>query len=229
MDLESVLDAYRRHAPYYDAVFGVLLHPGRQQTVKLANRVASGRVLEVGVGTGLSLSGYRDDLTIVGIDVSEEMLKIARRRVAQKGLRNVESLLRMDAENLDFADDSFDTIAAMYVASVVPHPERFVSEMQRVCRPGGQILIVNHFAEEGGIRGSIEKKLVPLSRKLGWRPDFEMEPFLRGTQLEIVGSRRAAPLGLFTVLHCRNAKPASAGDTADRAGGPLRRAAGGGR
>jgi len=206
MDLESVLDAYRRHAPYYDAVFGVLLHPGRKQTVLLANQVAGKRVLEVGVGTGLSLPSYRSDLSIVGIDVSDEMLLQARQRVAQRGLRNVEELLNMDAENLSFADDSFDTVIAMYVASVVPHPDRLLQEIQRVCRPGGQILIVNHFAEQGGLRGAIEKRMAGLSKKLGWRPDFALKPFLEAGTLEVVSSRRAAPFGLFTILQCRNQK-----------------------
>ncbi|MCW5750494.1 MAG: methyltransferase domain-containing protein [Alphaproteobacteria bacterium] len=207
MDLQAVKDAYRRHAPYYDAIFGVLLSPGRQRTVKLANRIAHGRVLEIGVGTGLSLPQYRPDLKITGIDISRDMLDIARRRVNELGLSNVEDLLEMDAENLSFPDNSFDTVCAMYVASVVPHPERLMREMQRVCKPDGLILIVNHFAApRGSLKGDIARRLARLSHKLGWHPDFELGPFLAHGTLEVQGIDKAPPIGLFSILRCRNAK-----------------------
>ncbi len=206
MDIDSVRRAYRRHAPYYDAVFGVLLHPGRRRTVQLANQVAGARVLEVGVGTGLSLTRYRRDLRIVGIDVSTEMLRQARRRVREKDLTHVEALLDMDAENLKFPDDSFDTVIAMYVASVVPNPDRLLAEIQRVCKADGQILIVNHFARARGLGRHIVRGLSGWSKKLGWRPDFALETFLRAGSLDVLGVQHAAPLGLFTILHCRNAK-----------------------
>ena len=208
IDKQSVVTAYRRQAPIYDVVFGVLLHPGRIGTVKLINRTAHGRVLEVGVGTGLSLPRYRKDLRIVGIDISDDMLRLARQRTREKKLGNVEALLNMDAEQLQFDDNSFDTVAAMYVASVVPHPDRLMREMQRVCKPGGDIFIVNHFAEDGGLRGAIEQRMAALSHKLGWRPDFKLEPFMAHGTLEILARYREAPLGLFTILHCRNVKPA---------------------
>jgi phosphatidylethanolamine/phosphatidyl-N-methylethanolamine N-methyltransferase len=207
MDMQSVLDAYRRQAPIYDAVFGVLLGPGRQRTVQIANTLPAGRLLEVGVGTGLSLPHYRREFRITGIDVSPDMLRQARKRVRERGLGNVEGLYEMDAENLEFADDSFDIVIAMYVASVVPNPDRLVAEVQRVCRPDGHVLIVNHFAEAGGLRGSVERKLAPLSKKLGWRPDFELEAVLSAGTLEVTRTHRAPPLGLFTILECRNRKP----------------------
>ncbi len=206
MDMQSVLNAYRRHAPYYDAVFGVLLGPGRRQAVGLANRLVGRRLLEVGVGTGLSLPHYRSDKLISGIDISPEMLRIARERVTEQDLGNVEAILEMDAENLKFADDSFDIVCAMYVASVVPHPERLVAEIQRVCKPNGEILIVNHFAEPKGLRGTIERKLAPLSKQLGWRPDFELDTVLKAGTLTVIGRQSAAPLGLFTILRCKNTK-----------------------
>jgi phosphatidylethanolamine/phosphatidyl-N-methylethanolamine N-methyltransferase len=210
MDMDSVLAAYRRHAPYYDAVFGLLLGPGRQRTVRLVNDLRGPKVLEVGVGTGLSLPHYRSDLRLTGIDISPDMLRIARRRVTERGLANVDAIVEMDAEDLRFDDSSFDIVIAMYVASVVPSPARMVREIQRVCRPGGDIVIVNHFAEEGGLRGRVERKLAPLSKKLGWRPDFAIESVLSAGTLEVLNVDRAAPLGLFTILHCRNAKAANA-------------------
>lgn len=204
MNLNAIKNAYRRHAPYYDAVFGVLLGPGRQRTVQLANTKAKRRVLEVGVGTGLSLPHYRHDLKVVGVDISREMLAIANQRVERKKLTQVEALMEMDAENLQFPDASFDTVCAMYVASVVPHPDRLMRELQRVCRPGGTILIVNHFAEPRGIRAQFTRRLSGLSEKLGWRPDFLLEPFLAHGSLEVIHKERVPPLGMFTVLDCRN-------------------------
>ncbi len=225
MELEAVLKAYRRTAPYYDAVFGVLLGPGRRRTVQLANRLRGHRLLEVGVGTGLSLSRYRPDFRIVGIDVSEEMLSRAHERVAAKGLTNVEALYNMDAENLAFADDSFDIVCAMYVASVVPHPARLLSELQRVCKPEGHILIVNHFAKPGGVRGFVEHRLAGQATRLGWHPDFALEPFLKPGSAEVVASWEAPPLRLFTILQCRNGK--LTGARAAEAEPPARRVAGG--
>lgn len=204
LDLDTVRQAYRRHAPYYDAVFGLLLHPGRRRAVDLINAQAEGRVLEVGVGTGLSLSRYRSDLKVTGIDVSRDMLRQARERVAAKRLGNVEALLEMDAENLEFADGSFDVVVAMYVASVVPHPDRLLAEVQRVCRPDGLVIFVNHFAAARGLRSEIEKRLAGLSPKLGWRPDFSRDQFLQSGSLDVLESEQTPPLGLFTILRCRN-------------------------
>jgi phosphatidylethanolamine/phosphatidyl-N-methylethanolamine N-methyltransferase len=206
MDLLSVKEAYRRHAPYYDIVFGTLLTRGRGLAVEMVNRLRGPRLLELGVGTGLSLRQYRSDRQIVGIDISPEMLKRARRRVASARLRNVLALLEMDAEELAFADNSFDIVAAMYVVSVVPDPVRLLREVQRVCVPGGDILIVNHFAQARGLRGEIERRLAPLSRHLGWRPDFALQPFLASGSVELVEWRNADPFGLVTLLHCRNTK-----------------------
>lgn len=210
LDKDSVVAAYRRQAPFYDMVFGVLLHPGRIATVKMINQLCHGRVLEVGVGTGLSLPRYRRDLRITGIDISDDMLHRARERVREERLTNIEALPNMDAEALSFGADSFDVVAAMYVASVVPNPDQLMREMQRVCKPGGDIFIVNHFAAEGGLRGFTEDRLATLSKKLGWRPDFKQAPFMAHGSLEILKSRRVSPFGLFTILHCRNRKAADA-------------------
>jgi phosphatidylethanolamine/phosphatidyl-N-methylethanolamine N-methyltransferase len=169
--------------------------------------------LEVGVGTGLSLPHYRPDYRIVGIDISPHMLAKAHERVADRQLGNVEALLEMDAENLEFADNTFDLVVAMFVVSVVPHPDRLLSEMQRVCIPGGDILVVNHFAHENGLRGAVERRLAPFSRHLGWRPDFRLDPHLEGTSLEMLETKHTDPFGMFTLVHYRNGKE-SAGETA---------------
>lgn len=204
MDLASIRRAYKRYAGMYDVVFGAAMNPGRKLAVATANKRPKQRVLEVGVGTGLALPLYRRDITVVGIDVSPEMLERARDKVEELGLRNVEALLEMDAENLTFPDQSFDTVIAMYVASVVPHPERLMSEMRRVCKPGGDILIVNHFTSDGGPLRAVEFLINPLSKTLGWRPEFDMKALLRTAGVEIKNIRPAHPMGMFKVIHCRN-------------------------
>lgn len=206
LNLASVRRAYRRHAPYYDVVFGNLLGSGRMKGVDKVNSLPGTNVLEVGVGTGISLPHFKSDKRIVGIDISKEMLEKARRRVNDRKLANVNALLEMDAEELAFADNTFDIVAAMYVASVVPNAPRLMREIQRVCVRGGHILIVNHFTREGGLRGAAERKLARLSHMLGWRPDFALEPFLDSGTVEVIEQRDTSPFGLFTLIHCRNVK-----------------------
>lgn len=206
MDLVSIKRVYRRHAPYYDVVFGVAFRNGRKHVAAKANSLSGRRILEVGVGTGLSLGDYASDKQIVGIDISSEMLRKARQRVAEYAVPNVEALLEMDAEQLTFDNNSFDIVIAMYVASVVPSPQRFLSEVRRVCKPEGDILIVNHFARDGGLRGYVEQFLAPLSEHLGWRPDFTLESLLSGSALKIEESRELPPFGLFSLVHIRNTR-----------------------
>lgn len=204
MDLVSIRRAYRRYAKLYDKSFGVVLHPGRKLAVRKTNTEPNQCILELGVGTGLALPLYRRDARITGIDVSKEMLEIARNRVIEDRLVNVEALLNMDAEDLAFADDSFDAVVAMYVASVVPDPRRLLDEMRRVCVPGGTVVIVNHFTSRGGVMRAVEKGLSGLSKQLGWRSEFDLEPLLRAAKLEVIEIRRTRPIGLFTLIQCRN-------------------------
>jgi len=174
MQLESVKAAYRRYAAIYDTVFGPVLQPGRKAVVQALGLRSGDRVLEVGVGTGLSLPLYPRDVRITGIDVSREMLEKARGRVARLRLPNIDALLEMDAEHMSFADASFDKVVAMYVVSVVERPGRLLEELHRVCRPDGEIFIVNHVRSDNRLIGAVEKALAPLSDKLGFRPDFEL-------------------------------------------------------
>lgn len=174
MQIESVKAAYRRYAGYYDAVFGPVLQPGRKAVVQALGLRPGDRVLEVGVGTGLSLPLYPREVRITGIDVSREMLEKARARVARRHMPNVEALLEMDAERMSFAAASFDKVVAMYVVSVVERPDRLLEELHRVCRPDGEIFIVNHVRSDNRVIGAMEKALAPLSDKLGFRPDFEL-------------------------------------------------------
>jgi phosphatidylethanolamine/phosphatidyl-N-methylethanolamine N-methyltransferase len=201
LSLGAVLSAYRRYARAYDVVFGPVFQAGRLTTVKRINELGRVNVLEVGVGTGLSMSRYTAAESITGIDVSRDMLSIAKRRVQAQGLQHRVSLIEMDAEHLAFADNQFDVVVAMYVVSVTPDPRRCLAEMYRVCRPGGMIFICNHFAREN--RWSLTA-LHSLSKWLGWRPYFQLRDLLDGERPEIVLRERIPPFGLFTLMALRN-------------------------
>ncbi len=168
--------AYARWAPFYDHVFGVVTTFGRRTAVAAINDLPAGRVLELGVGTGISLPLYRRDHRIVGIDLSPEMLARAERRVDRLGLDNVEALIEMDATRLAMPDASFDIAAVMFVMTVVPDPARVLAELARVVRPGGKVVLVNHFSAERGPRAVVERWLDLFAASLGWNrriPDRE--------------------------------------------------------
>jgi phosphatidylethanolamine/phosphatidyl-N-methylethanolamine N-methyltransferase len=199
MDAASVRHAYRRWAPVYDFTFGLIAESGRKNAVRIINR-RKGRVLEVGVGTGLSLPCYGRHLTITGIDLSPEMLAKAKDKVEGKKLDNVAALHEMDAGALAFPDESFDTVVAMYVMTVVPEPHQVMRELERVCAPGGEVILVNHFSQDEGFRGWFERKLAPFADLIGWRPVFGLDQVLVCEDLRLAERRALRPLGLFTML-----------------------------
>ena len=174
MQIEATKAAYRRYAGIYDAIFGPVLHPGRKAVIQALDLRPGDRVLEVGVGTGLSLPLYPADVKVTGIDVSAEMLEKARRRIAKRRITNVEALLEMDAEQTTFAPASFDKIVAMYVMPVVAHPARVLAELHRVCKPDGQIYLVNHVRSDNRFVAAVEKSLARFSDKLGFHPEFQL-------------------------------------------------------
>ncbi len=196
---DAVKVAYRRWAPVYDNTFGRVATEGRRQAVRAINR-RSGRVLEVGVGTGLSLPAYGKHLEIVGIDLSPEMLDRARERVAEEKLDHVKGLYEMDAGNLTFEDASFDTVVAMYVMTVVPDPEKVMRELSRVAKPGGEVILVNHFSQEDGMRGWIERRMAPFAEHIGWRPVFDVGRVMVCDDLRVIERRSLKPMGLFTMM-----------------------------
>ena len=204
MDEDSIKGAYRRWAPVYDHTFGKVAAEGRKHAVEILNQ-GHGRILEVGVGTGLSLPDYKRSLEIVGIDLSPEMLDKARERVAEEGLTNVAGLHEMDAGELKFANDSFDTVVAMYVMTVVPEPEKVMRELARVCRPGGEVLLVNHFSTDDGVRGWVERRMAPFGDKLGWRPVFDYDRVMVCPELTLIDKRSLRPWGIFTMMRFRKA------------------------
>ncbi len=207
MDIEDTLKTYRLFSGSYDLVFGPVFHPGRKQAVRLANDRPGQRILEVGVGTGLSLPHFRRDARVTGIDVSAEMLAKAQRRVERLKLAQVEALLLMDAERMSFEDNAFDAVLALYVASVVPDPARFAAEMRRVCKPGGTIVVVNHFTSENPVMRFVEKRLAPLAGKIGFHADFPLDRFLAQSGLQVRETLPSNLFGYWKLLRCVNAKP----------------------
>jgi phosphatidylethanolamine/phosphatidyl-N-methylethanolamine N-methyltransferase len=209
MDLNDTIRTYRLFSGSYDLLFGPVFHPGRKEAVRIANDRPGQRILEVGVGTGLSLPHFRPDSRVTGIDVSAEMLEKAKRRTARMGLAHVEGLHVMDAENLEFGDNSFDAVLALYVASVVPDPARFAAEMRRVCIPRGTIVVVNHFTSENALARFMEKRLAHLARHIGFHADFPFEDFQRESRLSIREVRPSNLFGYWKLLRCVNEKLAS--------------------
>lgn len=204
---ESVARAYARWAPVYDAVFGEVFAPGRAAAIAAAEAHCGpqgGRILEVGVGTGISLPAYRSVNRITGIDISKPMLRKAAGRVAREGLRNVEALSVMDAANLALPDRSFDVVVAQFVITAVPDPEGTLDEFVRVLKPDGEIILVNHIGADSGPRWLFEQCFAPLARRLGWRPEF---PFTRLTDwaarhggVRLLERRPIRPLGHFSLV-----------------------------
>lgn len=197
IDESAVKRAYRRWAPVYDVTFGQVADQGRRHAVEIINR-RRGSVLEVGVGTGLSLPRYSRHLRVTGIDLSTDMLERARERALP--LPNVGGLFEMDASELQFEDDSFDTVVAMYVMTVVPDPEKVMRELQRVCAPGGEVVLVNHFSQEEGVRGWVEQRLAPLAKTLGWHPVFPIDRVLGYEGMRLTETFSLKPFGLFTMV-----------------------------
>lgn len=199
MDADAIKSAYRRWAPVYDNTFGRVSTEGRRHAVEIINQ-RHGRVLEVGVGTGLSLPNYGRHLEIVGMDLSPEMLDKARKKVSEDGLSHVSGLHEMDASDMSFPTSSFDTVVAMYVMTVVPEPAQVMRELARVCKVGGEVILVNHFSQEDGVRGWVERRMAPFADKLGWHPVFDVDRVMVCPNLALVGRRALRPWGLFTML-----------------------------
>lgn len=199
----GVTRAYDLWAPIYDLVFGKVFDEGRRSTIAEADRIG-GRVLDVGVGTGLSLKDYAPTTRLCGVDISLAMLRKAQERVRALGLSNVESLAVMDAKTLAFSDAHFDAVVAQYVITAVPDPEATLDDFVRVLKPGGELILVNHIGAEGGARRAFELAFAPLARRLGWRPEF---PWARLTDwaarhggVRLVERRPMPPMGHFSLI-----------------------------
>jgi phosphatidylethanolamine/phosphatidyl-N-methylethanolamine N-methyltransferase len=203
LDRKTIAKAYARWAPVYDLVFGSVFERGRKAAVAAAERIG-GRILEVGVGTGISLPDYARTNRLVGVDISEPMLRKAQERVAEQQLANVAALAVMDAEQLGFPDAYFDVVVAQYVITTVPDPEVTLDEFARVTREGGELVLVNHIGAETGLRRAFEEWFAPMARRLGWRPEFPFERLRawaeRSPGLHVIERRPMPPLGPFSLI-----------------------------
>jgi phosphatidylethanolamine/phosphatidyl-N-methylethanolamine N-methyltransferase len=203
LDKEAIAKAYARWAPVYDLVFGAVFERGRQAAIAAAERIG-GRILEVGVGTGISLPDYSPVNRLYGVDISEPMLLKAQERVDELGLSHVEGLSVMDAANLSFPDASFDVVVAQYVVTTVPDPEATLDEFARVLRPGGEIVLVSRVGAEAGLRKSLERWFAPAARKLGWRTEFPWERYARWAEgahgMYLIERRAMPPFGHFSLI-----------------------------
>jgi len=213
-DREMVEQAYDRWAPVYDLVFGGVFSKGRRAAIVATNNIG-GRVLEVGIGTGISLPLYGPNVRIFGTDISEAMLKKAKQRVAELRLKNVEGLAAMDAEKLEFPDNSFDVVMAQYVVTAVPNPEVALDEFARVLRPGGELIILTRVSADAGMRRFIEQQLQPVVRRLGFRTaEFAWSRYTRwlagAKGMELAERRLIPPLGHFSLVRFRKTDMAAA-------------------
>lgn len=217
LDKHHVERAYARWAPVYDIVFDKVMAAGRRTAAAAASRVGK-RILDVGVGTGLELPYFPASVELVGIDLSEPMLRKAQERVRNGALRQVKGLCVMDAARLAIADDSFDAVVAPYVITTVPHPEATLDELVRVVRPGGEVVLVNHIGAEHGPRAAFEKWLGRQTRHLGWRPEFPWECIgdwcADRAHVALVERRRVPPFGLFTLIRLRKSASAQQSEAA---------------
>src|SRR5580698_8813352 len=211
-DRETVEQAYDRWAPVYDLVFGGVFSKGRAAAIAATKKIG-GRVLDVGVGTGISLPQYGPNLRIFGTDISEGMLRKAKARVADLRLKNVEGLAVMDAEKLEFPDNSFDVVMAQYVVTAVPNPEAAMDEFARVLRPGGEIILLSRVSADAGMRHFIEQRLQPVVRQPGFRTDFAWSRYTqwaaRAHGVELVERRPVPPFGHFSLIRFRKLETAA--------------------
>jgi len=203
MNRATVEKTYDTWAPVYDLVFSQLFDYPRRAAVAAAENIG-GRILEVGVGTGLSLPLYSTRSKVVGIDISVPMLEQAKRRVKSRGLSNVEDLRVMDAQQLDFADATFDVVMAQYVVNTVPDPDAALDEFARVLKPGGELIVINRVGAEVGPRLAIERVLQPIAQRLGWRSEFpwgRFQDWLRRTpSMSLVEQRPKPPFQHFALM-----------------------------
>jgi phosphatidylethanolamine/phosphatidyl-N-methylethanolamine N-methyltransferase len=207
LDRDRIEKAYDRWAPVYDKVFGKVFEQGRTASIAAAEAhvgPSGGRILDVGIGTGISLLAYRRSNRIVGVDISAGMLRRAQDRVDEHGLDNVDVLSVMDAKHLALPDETFDAVVAQYVITAVPDPEATLDEFVRVLKPGGEIILVNHLGAEGGFRWLFEQGFSPIARRLGWSPEF---PWARLTGwaerkrgISLIERRPMPPMGHFSLI-----------------------------
>jgi phosphatidylethanolamine/phosphatidyl-N-methylethanolamine N-methyltransferase len=208
VDTRQIEKVYSAYSGFYDLLFGKVFHDSRADAIRLLDLEPGQTVLEVGVGTGLSLTFYPRHCRVVGIDLSQPMLERSREKVNRYGLRHIE-LQRMDATRMTFEEDRFDAVVAAYVMSTAPNPRRVLSEMVRVCRPGGRIVMVNHFSNGNRLVSAVERWISPLCTRIGFRTDLSLEGLLSGAPLAVLSAQKVNPFHYWSLVYCENRKSAT--------------------
>ena len=190
---------YSEFAPVYDKIFGKIFYSRLERVIEDSCIPLGAKVLEVGAGTGTSFPAYPSHCHVMGIDLAPDMLTRARRKIVENGWSHIR-VMEMDALDLSFPDDMFDYVMAFHVVSVVPDPVTMINEAKRVCKPGGKIVIVNHFTSDVPVLGAVTRSLDPLTRLLGWRTDLKLRPFIETTNLAVERIYKISKASLYTVL-----------------------------
>ena len=205
LEKRQVERAYELYAPVYDFIFDWIFSPGRDAAIRQLDLQRSDSVLEVGIGTGLNLPLYPPTCKLTGIDLSQEMLDKAVERVETLAMPNV-TLKVMDATSMDFGDDEFDQALATYTISAVPDPVAVLREMRRVVKPGGVLVILNHFRSERRVMGWLEDLVAPVCTRLGWKSNLALKPLLAQVGLEPELIARVNMFNGWRLVKCVNRK-----------------------
>jgi len=193
---------YAEFAPLYDKIFGKIFYSRLEHVIEDLGIPPGAKVLEIGAGTGTSFPAYPTHCEVTGIDLAPDMLARAQRKISDNGWTHLR-VIEMNALDLEFPDDHFDYVMAFHVVTVVPDPVRMIAEAKRVCKPGGKIVIVNHFTSEFPLLGTLTEALDPLTRWLGWRTNLRLKPFIKNTNLSLDKAYKLSKASLYTVLHGR--------------------------
>ncbi len=207
MQESSTKKIYDVHSMFYDATFGRLVKRRIERAIHHMNIADTDRVLDLGIGTGVSLNYYPRHAHVVGVDLLAGMLRKAREKIRERGLHHA-FVFQADALHLPFADDTFDHVFISHVISVVSDPYRLIEEAQRVAKPGARIVIVNHFQSTNRFIALVEKWLCPLCTKLGWRSDLALQDLVRRTGVEVDYRYKLESIDLWETVVITNNKSA---------------------
>ncbi len=190
---------YGEFAPLYDKIFGKIFYTRLERVIEDLDIPPGAKVLEVGVGTGTSFPAYPTHCEVTGIDLAPDMLARARQKIKENGWSHL-NVMEMNAMALGFPDNTFDYVMAFHVVTVVPDPIQMIAEAKRVCKPGGKIVIVNHFTSDVPVLGSVTEALDPITRFLGWRTNLRLKPFLEAADLKVERAYKLSKTSLYTVV-----------------------------
>lgn len=197
---EDVITCYKFYAPFYDWLFGKIFQPGREAIIEEVSFIRPRNVLEIGVGTGLTLPLYPSNFSVTAVDISSEMLKKAEEKAFRKNIR----LMKINGEDLPFDNDSFSCVVLPYIYSVTPEPDKLITEVRRVCEKDGFIVIVNHFSGLNKKLSLIEKIFSPFAKKIGFSSEFSYEKYIEALGLEVLKSYSVNLFDLSRVVVLRN-------------------------